>query len=58
MIFFDGVKILETDAEVRASYIRSRSEYGNRWKAQFGFPVPVELLDRWWPIETEDDTLW
>lgn len=29
--------------------LRARHDYSLRWLAQFHFPAPVELLDRWWP---------
>lgn len=35
--------------DVLGANLRARHAYAMAWAARFHFPVPVELLDRWWP---------
>jgi hypothetical protein len=46
----NGVRVLTTFIEVGTAMQHARRQYAAMWQAKFGFPAPVELLDRWWPV--------
>lgn len=46
----NGVRVLTTFIEVGHANQHARRQYAAMWQAKFGFPAPVELLDRWWPL--------
>jgi hypothetical protein len=46
-----NMRVLNTPEGVAGARKMARAAYASGWKAKFGFPVPQELLDRWWPTE-------
>lgn len=45
-----GVRVITTALGVELAEQIARGQYAQAWQARFGFPAPVELLDRWWPL--------
>jgi hypothetical protein len=52
----ESVHVLTTPEDVERYKAAAAKHYAAMWKAKFGFPVPQDLLDRWWPMtEMKDD---